>query len=65
MTSESRNRFDKIAENYATSEVHSMSPTIRLLHQLVNLETGASVCDVACGGRPPGDVLCHPVPGDS
>lgn len=26
-----------------------MSPTIRLLHQLVNLETGASVCDVACG----------------
>ena len=49
MTSESRNRFDKIAENYATSEVHSMSPTIGLLHQLVNLETGASVCDVACG----------------
>ena len=49
MTNESRDRFDKIAENYATSEVHSMSPTIRLLHQLVNLETGESVCDVACG----------------
>ena len=49
MTNESRERFDKIADNYATSEVHSMSPTIRLLHQLVNLETGASVCDVACG----------------
>ena len=49
MTNESRDRFDKIAENYATSEVHSTSPTIRLLHQLVNLETGASVCDVACG----------------
>lgn len=49
MTNESRDRFDRIAENYATSEVHSMSPTIRLLHQLVNLETGASVCDVACG----------------
>ena len=49
MTDESRDRFDKIAENYATSEVHSMSPTIRLLHQLVNLEPGASVCDVACG----------------
>ncbi len=31
------------------SEVHSMSPTIRLLHQLVKLEPGASVCDVACG----------------
>ena len=26
-----------------------MSPTIRLLHQLVDLEPGASVCDVACG----------------
>ncbi len=49
MTDESRNRFDRIAENYATSEVHSMSPTIRLLYQLLNLEAGASVCDVACG----------------
>ena len=49
MTNESRERFDKIADNYATSEVHSMSPTIRLLYQLVNLETGASVCDIACG----------------
>lgn len=26
-----------------------MSPTIRLLHQLINLEPGTSVCDVACG----------------
>ncbi len=26
-----------------------MSPTIRLLHQLVNPEPGVSVCDVACG----------------
>jgi len=26
-----------------------MSPTIGLLHQFVNLETGASICDVACG----------------
>ena len=49
MTNESRERFDQIAENYVASEVHSMSPTIRLLHQLVNLETGASVCDVGCG----------------
>ena len=49
MTNEARERFDKIAENYATSEVHAMSPTIRLLHRLVNLETEASICDVACG----------------
>ena len=49
MTNEARERFDKIAENYATSEVHSMSPTIRLLHRFVNLVSGASVCDVACG----------------
>ncbi|MDE2926178.1 MAG: methyltransferase domain-containing protein [Acidobacteriota bacterium] len=49
LTNESSERFDKIAANYATSEVHSMSPTIRLLHQLVNLEAGASVCDMACG----------------
>ena len=49
MTDDSSARFDKIADNYATSEVHSMSPTIRLLHQLVNPEAGASVCDVACG----------------
>ena len=49
MTNESRERFDKIAENYVASEIHSMSPTIRLLHQLVNLGTGASVCDVGCG----------------
>lgn len=26
-----------------------MSPTIRLLHQLMNLEPGTSLCDVACG----------------
>ena len=49
MTNESRERFDKIASNYVTSEIHSMSPTIRLLHQLVKLETGASICDVGCG----------------
>lgn len=49
MTKESRERFDKIAENYAASEVHSMSPSITLLHRIVNPETGSSVCDVACG----------------
>ena len=49
MTNESHERFDKIAENYVASEVHSMSPTIRLLHQLVNPQIGASVCDVGCG----------------
>ncbi len=49
MTNESRERFDEICENYVASEVHSMSPTIRLLRRLVNLETGASLCDVGCG----------------
>ena len=42
-------RFDQIASNYASSEVHAMSPTIHLLHQLLNLDEGCTICDVACG----------------
>jgi ubiquinone/menaquinone biosynthesis C-methylase UbiE len=48
-TSASSQRFDKIATNFATSEVHMMSPTIKRLHELLQGETTDSVCDIACG----------------
>ena len=41
--------FDAIASQYATSEVHANSPTIRRLHELLDLKRPDSVCDVACG----------------
>ncbi|MBG9747804.1 hypothetical protein ABD81_16335 [Bacillus thuringiensis] len=49
MSNISSERFDKIAKQYLTSEVHKMSPTIQLVHEKSrewNIET---VCDVACG----------------
>lgn len=46
-TSSSSERFNSIAANYATSEVHTSSPTLARLHALLpRLET---VCDVASG----------------
>ena len=47
MSSSSSQRFDTIASNYATSEVHTSSPTLARLHGLVPRVT--SVCDVASG----------------
>ncbi|HLZ69102.1 MAG TPA: class I SAM-dependent methyltransferase [Dehalococcoidia bacterium] len=49
MTTTAAARFDKIAANFATSEVHSSSPTMRRLHELIALPESAAVCDVACG----------------
>jgi len=47
MSSTSSQRFNSIASNYATSEVHISSPTLARLHQLLpRMET---VCDVASG----------------
>ncbi len=45
----SSERFNKIASNFVTSEVHANSPTIQKLHGLLNLPPSAAVCDVACG----------------
>ena len=42
-------RFDGHAANYAASELHQDSPSIRRLHALVDLPPRASLCDVACG----------------
>ncbi|HSB45937.1 MAG TPA: methyltransferase domain-containing protein [Nitrospira sp.] len=42
-------RFNKIASNFVTSEVHANSPTIQKLHGLLDLPANATVCDVACG----------------
>ena len=42
-------RFDQIAKNYASSEVHSQSPTLRRLVEILQPTTGISVCDIACG----------------
>ncbi len=47
MSSSSSQRFDGIASNYATSEVHCSSPTLARLHELVPCVQ--SVCDVASG----------------
>lgn len=49
MTASAPKHFDAIAGQYATSEVHANSPTIRRLHELLRRHPPASVCDVACG----------------
>jgi ubiquinone/menaquinone biosynthesis C-methylase UbiE len=41
--------FNAIAGQYAASEVHVNSPTIRRLHELLAPKWTDSVCDVACG----------------
>ncbi|CCK26390.1 Methyltransferase type 11 [Streptomyces davaonensis JCM 4913] len=45
----SSRRFDKIANNFATSEVHRSSPTMAALHETLGPQTGSAICDVACG----------------
>ncbi|MFI1564787.1 class I SAM-dependent methyltransferase [Streptomyces sp. NPDC020490] len=45
----SSRRFDKIAGNFATSEVHRSSPTMEALHETLGSQTGSAICDVACG----------------
>ncbi|MGW0905828.1 class I SAM-dependent methyltransferase [Streptomyces sp. NPDC002853] len=45
----SSQRFDKIADNFATSEVHRSSPTMEALHETLGPQTGKDICDVACG----------------
>jgi SAM-dependent methyltransferase len=45
----SSQRFDTIAFNYVTSEVHGVSPTIARLHEVLGDERFESVLDVACG----------------
>ncbi len=47
MTS-SAERFDSLAANYATSEVHTSSPTVERLHALLP-ESVEAVCDVGSG----------------
>jgi len=49
MTTSAPEHFDAIAGQYASSEVHASSPTIRRLHELLLRQPPASVCDVACG----------------
>lgn len=47
MNTSSPQRFNALAGGYATSEVHTGSPTLDRLHQLLN--NVDSVCDVASG----------------
>jgi ubiquinone/menaquinone biosynthesis C-methylase UbiE len=49
MKSDAPSHFDGIASQYATSEVHSGSPTIRRLLELLAPKPPVSVCDLACG----------------
>jgi ubiquinone/menaquinone biosynthesis C-methylase UbiE len=45
----SSERFNRIASNFVTSEVHRSSPTIARLHELLANCAVDAVCDVACG----------------
>jgi ubiquinone/menaquinone biosynthesis C-methylase UbiE len=45
----SSERFNCIASNYLTSEIHRSSPTIARLHELLAACAVNTVCDVACG----------------
>jgi ubiquinone/menaquinone biosynthesis C-methylase UbiE len=49
MTKSAPEHFNAIAGQYAASEVHRDSPTIRRLHELLAPKRPDSVCDVACG----------------
>jgi ubiquinone/menaquinone biosynthesis C-methylase UbiE len=49
MTNAASERFGRIAANYANSEVHATSPSIRRLHEVLLTSPPRSVCDVACG----------------
>jgi SAM-dependent methyltransferase len=47
----SSRRFDKIADNFATSEVHRSSPTMEALHETLGPQTGSAICDVPCAAE--------------
>jgi 2-polyprenyl-3-methyl-5-hydroxy-6-metoxy-1,4-benzoquinol methylase len=49
MTKSAPEHFNAIASQYAASEVHRDSPTIRRLNELLAPKRPDSVCDVACG----------------
>ena len=49
MATSAPEHFDAIAGQYAASEVHAGSPTIRRLHELLAPKRMNAVCDVACG----------------
>lgn len=49
MTESAPEHFDAVASQYAASEVHVNSPSIRRLHELLEPKALASICDVACG----------------
>jgi ubiquinone/menaquinone biosynthesis C-methylase UbiE len=42
-------RFDRIASNYETSEVHKSSPSIDIVHRLSIIKSDARIADIACG----------------
>jgi ubiquinone/menaquinone biosynthesis C-methylase UbiE len=48
MDDAARNRFDRIADNYAKSEVHASSPTLHALGELSSRQSSLDVCDVGC-----------------
>jgi SAM-dependent methyltransferase len=48
----SSQRFDKIADNFATGDtgdLHRSSPTTDALRETLGPQTGKAICDVACG----------------
>jgi SAM-dependent methyltransferase len=49
MTSAAALRFDQIAANFVSSEVHSHSASIQRLHDILDIPPDSSVIDVACG----------------
>ncbi|WP_057915466.1 class I SAM-dependent methyltransferase [Peribacillus muralis] len=49
MKNVSSERFDKIATQYSTSEVHKMSETIKLAHEKSENWEIDNICDIACG----------------
>ena len=49
MNSLAPDHFNSIADRYAASEVHTKSPTINRLHELLNQKRQEAVCEVACG----------------
>jgi ubiquinone/menaquinone biosynthesis C-methylase UbiE len=49
MTKSAPEHFNDVASQYAASEVHANSPSIRRLHELIAPKKLAAICDVACG----------------
>jgi ubiquinone/menaquinone biosynthesis C-methylase UbiE len=49
MTESAPDHFNAVASQYAASEVHANSPSIRRLHELTGPKKLTAICDVACG----------------